>query len=1018
MRRHLAHGMMHGSFLVPAVAIALLCTTASVTAQLPTTELHWVFPPGAKAGTTIEVRVGGGNQEEATQLLFSHPGITAQVKTAPVNEFLTESVPQFGQFTVTVASDVPPGIYDAWLVGRFGVSNVKAFMVSHWEELTDDGANHRPEQARQIEVGTIVNGLFDARQLDFYRIRLAAGQRVFIDCFAERIDSLANATLIVYDAQRKELARNLDYVGYDPFVDFTAPADGQYVVAVHDFYYAGGNDYFYRLAVHQGPHVDAIFPAAGQAGAETEFSVLGRNLPGSKLAEGLLIEGRNLEATSLVVRVPQEKFGPEIIQRLIPAAASLDTFALPLPASLPVSAGISPVPVIRENEPNTTPEQAQVIQLPCEVNGRFYPALDVDWFEFEAKKGEQYIIEVISQRAWVGTDPFLLVQRVVADAQGQINVATVAEVDDPPNRAKLIARAFDYLSDDPEFSFVVPEDGRYRLMVRDQADPHAVDPRRVYRLQVRKPIPDFRVYGSPFQVKVDNDNQVRYASLVLRRGDVCWLKAVVQRRDGFAGEVVLAAEGLPQGVSCRSVILSPAQSEAWLAFEASEHAVVGVQPIRVVGRAIIDGQQVERPLQPASIIWATNNLQQMRPEYRLTRQLFLSVIADTAPATLQAGEDTCYETSLGGTVDIPLKLARRGEFKEALKFTVQNLPNELKPGDINLPADASEATLKVAVTNNNAKPGTYTFYLRADSKCKLVRHPEAVARVEKQLAQLGELIAKFKEELNQNKAAVEKAAAEQKNAADRLKQIQESVAQLEKMIREATTASEQAKAQAEAARKAAAEQPDNAALAEAAAAAQKEAEEATRRLAELEKQLLEARRAVTTAEQAEQQAKVDHQQGADRVRQIEEKLKRANETKTALEKQAADVRKANQPADVNIAVLSAPIRVRVHASPLEIQLPDQAQAIKLGEKLMLPVRLERRFGFADSVEITLVLPQGLKGIKSEKVMVPADQSEIAFPIEAGGEATPGQHKLTLTAKAKFGNFNVESTKEFTLEVSP
>jgi hypothetical protein len=42
----------------------------------------------------------------------------------------------------------------------------------------------------------------------------------------------------------------------------------------------------------------------------------------------------------------------------------------------------------------------------------FYPAADVDTFEFTAKKGETWWVEVASERLGLNTDPFVLVQQV------------------------------------------------------------------------------------------------------------------------------------------------------------------------------------------------------------------------------------------------------------------------------------------------------------------------------------------------------------------------------------------------------------------------------------------------------------------------------------------------------------------------------------------------------------------------------------------------------------------------------
>ena len=43
--------------------------------------------------------------------------------------------------------------------------------------------------------------------------------------------------------------------------------------------------------------------------------------------------------------------------------------------------------VVVEHEPNEEGAKAQRVAVPCEIAGQFYPESDVDWFQFEAKKG-------------------------------------------------------------------------------------------------------------------------------------------------------------------------------------------------------------------------------------------------------------------------------------------------------------------------------------------------------------------------------------------------------------------------------------------------------------------------------------------------------------------------------------------------------------------------------------------------------------------------------------------------------
>src|SRR5207253_453884 len=81
---------------------ALLCSlllAAAARADLPSPRLDLLFPLGAAAGSSVEVEVAGADLDDATTLLFDHPGIT----TAHMKD---------RKFKVAVAADVPAGTYD------------------------------------------------------------------------------------------------------------------------------------------------------------------------------------------------------------------------------------------------------------------------------------------------------------------------------------------------------------------------------------------------------------------------------------------------------------------------------------------------------------------------------------------------------------------------------------------------------------------------------------------------------------------------------------------------------------------------------------------------------------------------------------------------------------------------------------------------------------------------------------------------------------------------------------------
>jgi hypothetical protein len=196
--------MKHGRFLrLSARALfpcAWLILAASALAQLPVTQLTSVFPSGGKPGSAIEVTLGGNDLEDVDRLVFSHPGITAAAKMSTPNEFEKTPKPVPSQFTVTIASDVPPGIYEVTAIGRFGMSNPRSFAVGTLNELSDSAGNNAADKPLEVTVGSTINGRVEQNAYDFLKLPLKQGERVVIDCSAERLDSRLDATIVLINS--------------------------------------------------------------------------------------------------------------------------------------------------------------------------------------------------------------------------------------------------------------------------------------------------------------------------------------------------------------------------------------------------------------------------------------------------------------------------------------------------------------------------------------------------------------------------------------------------------------------------------------------------------------------------------------------------------------------------------------------------------------------------------------------------------------------------------------------------
>lgn len=790
--------MKHGSFLA-ALACAIACAINPAFAQLPTTQLTSIFPPGGKQGTSLEVTVAGADMDDLDKLVFNHPGLSAEPKKTPATELEPTPRPVPNQFTVKIASGVPPGIYEVRAAGRFGLSNPRSFAVGTLNELLDGGGNNAPEKAIEVAVGSTVNGKVEANNYDFFRIKLAAGQRALIDVAAARLDSRLDGTLVLLDEHGNELSRAKDGVGTDPVLDFTAPAAGAYTIKLYDAVYGGGDNYFYRLTVSGAPLVDFVFPPSGPAGSSNQYTLYGRNLPGGQPAGELTIGGVPLQKLPVIIPLPADDAARS--QLAVPAGSHLKqawqdaiAFRLATPAGpanpVPIYFAKSPT-VVTEQEPNSDPKSAQKIAVPCEVAGQFYPQRDNDWLEFDAKKGQTYWIEVISSQLGLNSDPAFTLFRVTKNDKGEEQMSEITQVDDAPERGRQIGADYDATSDDPSYKFAVPEDGTYRLLVRDQFGDGRKDPSFVYRLAIRLPEPDFRVLAYPVSPPANQQqvNLTPLASACVRRGGTAAIGLAVQRRDEYASEIAVSVEGLPPGVTCGGAVLGGTADEGALVLVAAEDASNWAGPIKVIAKGKIGDREVTREARYGVVVWGSPNRQQQPGEFRLAPGLSLGVIGgDMEPALVRIGEDKVYETALGGNVELPIKLDRRGDFKDAVKLVAVGIAQPMRPKDVTLAADAKEGKLEIALNQQNLKPGAYTFYLRGESKRKYARNPDAVTAAEAEQKRLIEMIAALTSEVKSTTEAKDEAA--QKAAQAKLKEAEKLKAQADKRLDDAKKANQ------------------------------------------------------------------------------------------------------------------------------------------------------------------------------------------------------------------------------------
>ena len=703
-------------FAVALLACASLIPVAQ--AQLPATRLDTIFPAGGKAGSEFELAIRGADLDDLQRIHFSHDGITATAKPPAEGEkpdpkkAATEAT-----FVVKIAGDVPAGKYEAWAVGRFGMSNPRIFAVGTQEELIDDGKNNSSDSPREVAIGQLANGMVDKDAVDFYSFNAKAGQTITCDCQAQRIDSKMDGTLVLHDASGKELAIARDNAGLDPTLTTTVPADGTYALAVYDFTYEGGAEYFYRLSIHEGPQVSFVFPPVVEAGTTAKVTAYGQNLPGGQAADGMGDE--TMQQVTLDVSMPAESADADDVLSVTRDAVALDTARVEVAPANKAMIGLASAPVVLEQEPNSTAEEAQSVNVPCEYVGRFQPQGDRDWVTFSAKANDVLWLEVISQQMGSPADPMMVIEQVTTNEKGEQSVKQIAEVDDAGNAGN--ADVVSLATKDPSFRLEVKEDATFRVLVYDLYDNAANDPASAYRLAIRPIEPDFRLvaYAPPG----GDQNKKEVTSTTLRRGGTTAIEVKVIRRDGFSGEIDITAEGLPAGVSCPQVTVPSGDNDARIVLVAEESAATWSGTFTVVGKSQHEGNELVRRARAGTLVWGTANIQESAPIARLSGRLSLAVIDDmVAPAAVTLGGDDMVELKVGEKIDVPVKVARFGEFKGPLKLNAVGLPKDIKVPEVNITGD--EANISIDLTKAKMKEGTYTVHLQGTTKVKYTRPGE------------------------------------------------------------------------------------------------------------------------------------------------------------------------------------------------------------------------------------------------------------------------------------------------------
>ena len=74
------------------------------------------------------------------------------------------------------------------------------------------------------------------------------------------------------------------------------------------------------------------------------------------------------------------------------------------------------------------------------------------------------------------------------------------------------------------------------------------------------------------------------------------------------------------------------------------------------------------------------------------------------------------------------------------------------------------------------------------------------------------------------------------------------------------------------------------------------------------------------------------------------------------------------------------------------------------------------YGFADPIEVELIVPEAIKGLSAAKLAIPGDKAAGKLSLAAAACAVPGKHALTARTKFKFGGADFQVDAPVVVEV--
>ena len=538
-----------------AGVFALATSIATALGQTSYPMVTGVSPLAARIGDMTECEVSAQhNLAGAYRVFVSGTGVTGEVVPPEVKEVTPPATPPPAipkiKVRFIVAADASPGVRSFRLATPRGASTVGNLVLTREPVLRESAENNSLATAQAVTLPAAICGAIEsAEDVDLYKFTVAADACWTFHVRCQRCENQihdlqthCDPILSLKDAQGATLAFNDNFLHGDPLLFHSFAAAGEYFLEIRDVRYQGNADWQYLVEATDAPFVVNVSPLGVTPGAQVRLSLSGFNLPADPAA--------------LLVPAAETSDGEQWFPLVCEGRATY------------------PAPVIVHHRPamfelegeNSTPAAAQAIAAPVALCGRVEKAGDVDCFALETRQGEAFTFEVHARRRQSSLDSILR----ILDANG----APLVENDD-----MSVGRL--NCSDSLIENWTAPSTGKIVLEVTDCHERGGQD--FPYMLEVTRSEPYFTL---------DLDTDKTH----LGPGTASPIFVRAYRKNGFAGEIALSIEGLPENVTAQCGRILATGNDGAILLQAAPNAAVSASNVRIVGSAthkMADGRELK-----------------------------------------------------------------------------------------------------------------------------------------------------------------------------------------------------------------------------------------------------------------------------------------------------------------------------------------------------------------------------------------------------------------------------------------